>query len=190
MVQEINVNDEIWVDVKGYEGLYKISNFGHIKSVERLILKSNGRHSIFPSKPLKPVTNRLGYKRVVLSNKTGKKTYSIHRIVATAFIPNESNKKQVNHINGIKNDNRSENLEWCSPSENMIHAFKSGLATSFLKGLKGQTHPSSKLKTDQVLKIKQLLYNNETNVSIAKKFNVSDKAISDIRIKRTWAHLS
>lgn len=181
--------EEKWLDVKGYEGLYQVSNTGKIRSVDRLILKNNNRHAWFQGQVLKPATNRNGYSRIVLSKDKEKKTLSVHRLMAIAFIPNPLNHKQVNHINGIKDDNRLENLEWCTPSENILHAYRTGLGHSGLKGCNGERHPSSKLKTQDVLKIKQLLREKQTNVAIASKFNISEKAISDIRIKRTWSHL-
>lgn len=189
MEKLLDTNEEKWLDVKGFEGLYQVSNTGKIRSVDRLILKNNNRHARFKGQLLKPVTDRNGYRRIVLCKNKEKKTLSVHRLMAIAFIPNPLNHKQVNHINGIKDDNRLENLEWCTPSENILHAFRIGLGNSGLKGRNGERHPSSKLKTQDVLKIKQLLRQKQTNVAIAAKFNISEKAISDIRIKRTWAHL-
>lgn len=104
---------EIWKDVVGYEGLYLISNLGnvfHIKK-KRLLKKSI----------------REGYFRVWLFKKDSKKAYSVHRIVCEAFLENNERKPQVNNKNGIKNDNRLSNLEWCTHSENMRHALDTGL---------------------------------------------------------------
>lgn len=108
---------EIWKDIQGYEGLYQVSNFGNVRS-----LKYNHTKEI---KLLKPQTTPKGYLWVCLK---GKKVM-VHRIVANTFISNLDNKTQVNHINGDKTDNRKENLEWCTNSENQLHAYKLGLQT-------------------------------------------------------------
>lgn len=100
---------EIWTDIKGYEGLYQVSNLGRVKS-----LKCNRE------KILKPF--RYGeYIAVELLKEKGKKGKSraIHRLVAEAFIDNSENKREVDHINTIKSDNRVENLRWVTPKENM-----------------------------------------------------------------------
>lgn len=76
---------------------------------------------------LKHQKNRYGYHCVHLHNKTFNKMLTVHRLVARAFIPNPDNKPQVNHINGDKADNRVGNLEWCTPSENTKHAYRTGL---------------------------------------------------------------
>ena len=80
---------------------------------------------------LKPSIIKCGYKVIRLCNKYHYKTYYVHRLVAENYIFNEHSKKDVNHKNGIKTDNRVENLEWCTRSENLIHAFKTGLKNTF-----------------------------------------------------------
>jgi hypothetical protein len=79
------------------------------------------------NRELKPINGSDGYYYVGLSNKSKVKRFAIHRIVASAFLSNDENKREVNHINGIKTDNRLENIEWVTPSENMKHAYKFGL---------------------------------------------------------------
>lgn len=106
---------EIWKDVKGLEGKYQVSNFGRVKS-----LHYNQKNY---SKVLKPQTNRCGYQTVNI----GKKVRTIHRLVAIAFIPNPKELCQVNHKDGNKTNNHVQNLEWCSVSENNLHAYRTGL---------------------------------------------------------------
>jgi hypothetical protein len=110
---------ETWQEIKGYEGLYLVSNYGNIKSLGNQFKRKD--------KILKPGNDKKGYKLVVLCNNKIKKTHKVHRLVANAFIDNYFNKPQVNHINGIKYDNNSKNLEWCTEIENVKHSFDNGL---------------------------------------------------------------
>ena len=121
---------EIWKDVVGYEGLYKVSNKGNIKSVGRFVeYNKHHKHTkqFRKSKKLTQVIMKNNYLRVEMSKNNVHKLILVHRIVEQAFIPNQLNKKQVNHINGIKTDNRVENLEWATCKENMKHAWDHNL---------------------------------------------------------------
>ena len=105
---------EIWKPIIGYENLYQVSNLGKIKSLKRNII-------------LKPSHNRKGYLQIILYKNKNKKVGRIHRLVAEAFIPNENNFTDVNHIDGNKHNNKVENLEWCNRSYNLKHAYENGL---------------------------------------------------------------
>ena len=104
---------EEWRDIKGYEGLYQVSNFGRVKSL------NYARQHYEKEKALQTKPN--GYVKVDLRHCGELSSRNVHRLVAEAFIPNPEGKTDVNHINGNKLDNRVENLEWCTRAENMLH---------------------------------------------------------------------
>lgn len=118
---------EEWKDIKGYEGIYQVSNLGRVKSLERIVLRNN-KYDIHLKEKILYQGIRSGYKVVFFKKDGIRKSYQVHRLVAEAFIPNTDNKKQVNHINGIKIDNNCFNLEWTTPKENIKHAYMTGLS--------------------------------------------------------------
>lgn len=110
---------EEWRDIKGYEGIYQVSNRGRVRRIV-------ATHTTKPMMRKASLQGR-GYLGICLSKNGVTKRYIVSRLVAEAFIPNPDNKPEVNHINGIKTDNRAVNLEWVTVSENKLHAYRTGL---------------------------------------------------------------
>lgn len=159
--------------IQGYEN-YEIDELGQIWS-----LPKKTRKGIRMIKPLKhPKT---GYMYVDLCMDGKIKKFTVHRLVALNLIPNPENKEQVNHINGDKTDNRVENLEWVTRSENQKHSILKGLRTA-----KGVKNSQSKLSEKDVLLIRN---SKEKGSVLAKKLNISQSTICDIQKNRSWKHI-
>jgi DNA-directed RNA polymerase specialized sigma subunit len=164
---------EIWKDVIGYEGLYQISNIGRFKSFKQK-----------KERIVKIRVTRKGYEYVGLSKKATVKKQTIHRLVAEAFIENKENKPCVNHINGIKSDNRVENLEWVTYSENNKHAIINNLKPP----KRGDENHFSKITTEQAIEIKYFT-NGLLQKEIAKKYGIKDSSVSYIKSGKSWKHI-
>ena len=116
--------DEIWKDIKGYEGIYQVSNIGRVRSLDRW---TEGNKCMFKrGRIIKPFDNK-GYNNTSLSRGGVNKTFATHRLVADAFVPNPYNLPCVNHKDGHKRNNVVENLEWVTYSQNTQHAIRLGL---------------------------------------------------------------
>lgn len=115
------MENEIWKSIKDYEGLYEVSNFGRIRSLDRVIINSDGVKRLCKGgirKPYKDTRENKGYLRVKLNKDGIFKKFAIHRLVAQAFIPNPDNLSEVNHKDEVKTNNHVENLEWCDSKYN------------------------------------------------------------------------
>lgn len=110
--------EEIWRDIKGFEGFYQVSNLGRVRSVDRYFVNKRGQRRFYPSKILKQGLSKNGYPQVNLKKKNTYKCRKVHRLVATAFINNPMHLTQVNHIDENKMNNNVNNLEWCTASYN------------------------------------------------------------------------
>lgn len=164
---DFTAQEEVWKDIPNYEGCYQVSSLGRVKSLARSIpTKTRG---IRRTKEL-IISQKLGgedkfwkYNQVVLQKELEREYASVHRLMAITFIPNPKNKPQVNHIDGIKTNNRLDNLEWSTISENGLHATKTGL----LKNQKGKPNKLSKPVTQYDLNGDKL--NTYPGLSMAKQ---------------------
>lgn len=175
-------NLEIFKDIPNYEGIYKMSNNGNVKSFHK---KKIGMI-------LKPSKNNGGYLHVNLfKNKTGKH-FDIHRLVAITWIPNPHNYPEVHHKNYNKLDNRVENLEWLTAKQHRANAIKNGRHFNFsIINHDGENNGRAKLKNNDISEIRQLYKNHKlTQTKLGKKFGVSQAQIGLIVNNKSWKHLN
>lgn len=162
-----NLPHEVWRDVKGYGGLYQVSNMGRVKSFRGSTIRILHGH-----------INLDGYVAVTFTLKGKCKAFFVHALVAQAFIPNPGKKDTVNHKRGKKSDNRVSELEWMTRSENMRHAFKIGLAVG-----------KRKLSAEEVRYIRENYKKGSHTFgcnALARKFNVSEKVIEKVIGYKTY----
>jgi hypothetical protein len=163
-----NKMQEVWKQVRNYN--YSISNLGNLRNdASGLITKGslqNGYRSF-----------SLRHEGVVLG------LFKIHRLVAEVFIPNTLAKTQVNHLNGIRDDNRAENLEWATPRENVQHAYDTGLM------LRGSGRPEAILTEVDIPEIIYYMSVGYKDAAIAAAYGVTRQTINAIRIGDNWKHL-
>lgn len=139
-------------------------------------------------KQMKPRPNNCGYLQVRLANNGGpfaNKLCSVHRLVAITFVPNSEAKPLVNHIDGVKSNNSSDNLEWNTHSENTLHAHENGLITV----ARGEEHYGSKLTELDAISLIEDLLSGLSNDTLASKYALHSRYISLIRHKKRWSHL-
>ena len=160
--------DNLMKSIKGYEGLYSITKSGKIWS------HRNNRY-------IKCSPTKGGYRKVSLCYKGGVTTKLVHRVVMESYKPTGNQDLDVNHIDGDKTNNSLSNLEWCSRSENIKHAFKLKLSCN-----KGVNHSQSKL-TEQ--DIRYIRVSPRSNVELGKLYGVVHQTISNVRSGWSWRHV-
>jgi hypothetical protein len=179
--------NEVWKMVPNFENRYQVSNLGRVRSLDRIVKDVNGvlynkKGKILSTK----YNNKNDYVRVNLYDESIKRhTTKVHKLVARVFLKQVENKPFINHKNGNKHDNRVENLEWCTASENINHAFDNNL----IPRQKGGKNGNSKLTEREVVEIKKLIKKGDTQFNIANRFGVKQATISSIKLGYTWRHV-
>jgi hypothetical protein len=162
----MNREYEIWASIDGFNLNYEVSTLGRVRS--------NMKDRTFQKKV---TTAGRGYKYTCLSNNKVKKYCSVHRLVACAFIPNPLNKPMVNHKNGVKTDNRVENLEWCTNSENLRHAYR---VTKIPNKAKGVPNKKNRILGDDAVRIIRS-DGTSTHAALARRLGCSYPVVASVR---------
>lgn len=183
--------EEVWKDVVGYEGYYQVSSFGRVKGLERQFTQLNGMTGRYntktiPESYMKAFSDKDGYKKIQLTKDGKRNKFFVHRLVAIAFILNPESKPEVNHKDGVKDNNHLSNLEWNTTSENQLHA----IANKLYQTARGESSGTSKLKESEVREIHRLWQTGDvTQEYLAVKFGIMGSAISRIVNGIRWRHI-
>jgi len=172
---------EVWKNINGYENIYSVSNHGRVKTLGH----NNNKYHPKKEKIRIPSDRNGGYLGVILCKEGVTKMFSSHRLVAEYFIPNPNNLPFVNHKDGNKLNNHYTNLEWCTRSENMKHAYDNNLVNKAV----GSRIYNSKLNEEKVLKIRQLYTNGVSQIKIASLYGVTKSNIQYIINHKSWKHI-
>lgn len=173
---------EIWKTIAGYEGFYDVSSHGRVRSHDRVVVTVNGITQRRKGVIMRPAL-RAGYPFVLLQVKNKIQQVHVHRLVASAFCEKPEECDVVNHIDGDKTNNNSENLEWTTHRGNARHAIDTGL-----REIKtGERAACSKLTQIEVDEIRRKLAGGQTGASIAREYGVHVMTISNIRNGKSWS---
>lgn len=186
MEKSTEMSEEIWIICKNWE-YYEVSNFGRVRAISRVIIDYKGKKYFKKIRMLSPsVRKKDNYLEVHLTSPTLNKTQLVHRLVAESFINNPENKKEVNHKNFNKQDNKLSNLEWVTSSENSIHAVKGNVCTFH----RGMDRPDRKIDTETVINIrKRYRETNESYSSLSSEYNLAMTTVRYIIQGKKWAHI-
>jgi len=163
----------IWKPIKDWEDLYEVSNTGLVRNKSNLKIRAQS-------------TTHHGYHRITLWRKQEYKNSFVHRLVGDTFLPKPNGKVEINHKDGVKKNNHVNNLEWVTQSQNALHAFHNKL----WKPARGEDCNLSKLTDKKVKEIKKLLQIGQKPGKIAKLYKVSRITINNIKLNRSWTHVS
>ncbi len=171
---------EQWKSIKDFEDLYEISTFGRVKALKKKVYYIDGRIRNYEEKILKPRIDGRGYYFVTLHGKTIEQL-RVHRLVSEAFIDNSNNKPCVNHKDSNRLNNRVDNLEWCTYSENTVHGIRAG----------NINNPAKKISAETAIQIREYKKNNTiTQASLGKLFGLGQSQIYRILSNKNWKELT
>ena len=163
---------EVWKDIEDYEGSYQISSLGNVRSLTRTRLSKGLSIAQIKGREMKQKTSRCGYKVIGFCSDAVKEHFSVHRLVALAFVANPENKPTVNHIDGNKNNNKMSNLEWATHTEQMVHA-----STNDLLETRGPPKFSKKFKQE----VQDYYNSNDISITgLSIKFGMSERTAGRI----------
>jgi hypothetical protein len=178
----MNIVDEIWKDISGYEGCYQVSNLGRVRSCDRYVEFHRGTR-LHKGKLLRP-RERAGYLAVALSAYGIQKDKSIHVLVAEAFHGKRPQGFEVNHADTDKHNNYASNLEYLTPSENTKHAYSMGRISQL-----GEKNNQATITDFDVRQIRHHLASGMTVTGVARLLGVTVAVVSGINVGRTWKHI-
>lgn len=174
---------EIWKPIPDYVGHYKISNYGRLKSYDKIVRgKANSLRTLKGRLRKLSLAHPVPYLQATLSKDGVLRTHRIHRLVAITFLTDWAPNLEVNHIDGDKLNNRVDNLEMCTKKENINHARKTGLINDY-----GENHVHARLTNEEANQIRQLYYWWEfSQCQLAECFDVCQQTISEILTNKTY----
>ena len=175
-----------WKDVVGFEDYYEVSNTGIIKSKARKLNRKDGKKMFKRAFELHPAVDPGGYLRTMFCIDLKNTTVKVHRIVAEAWVKGKTKKRnEVNHKDGIKQNNEADNLEWVTHAENCQHSYDMGLQ----KPRRGSTNNLAKLTESDIPKIRQLFKDGWSSRKIAALYNMDKTVFLDIKNGKLWTHV-
>lgn len=183
---------EQWKDIENYEGLYEISNYGRVKSLERMVKRGLGKAKL-KTRILIPQKCSNGYLFVQLCNSNKPKIILVHRLVAIHFVEGYAEGLEVNHKDLDKKNNHHLNLEWVTKSQNHKHLYQKNKEANTIGAIfksKGEANPRSILHEGLVKLIREQCSSNEiTRKEASQRYGVSISAINSLVLRKTWRHI-
>jgi hypothetical protein len=178
--------EETWKDVVGYEGLYQVSSLGKVKSYDKVVFCRNKNTKKCLGKERKQFHEKNGYFSIVLYGKGRKvkkgtqKSFTVHSLVARAFLGERPEGNQVRHLDGSRTNNNINNLCYGTGKENQKDRQRHGTAMA------GEKHPMCKINNKIAKEIKTMLLKNKPAKRISEEYNISKYIVYDIKRNKTW----